>query len=151
MALAVDTPRVFAAGIDPSFNEIPVVAAGVLFEGAAVGVPVAAGTARVATAGGTPDPFGGFAERKANNAAGAAGAINVQVRRRGEVTLTVGKGSNWAQTDLYATVYASDDGTFTLTSTNNVAIGKVTRITSGIGTASAVCEVYFESADLRSL
>ena len=68
----------------------------------------------------------------------------VRVRTRGRVILSVTGVT--AVTDEGSTVYASDDDTFTLTSTSNTAIGKVTRYISG-----TTVEVYFEAASFRSL
>jgi len=76
-------------------------------------------------------------------AAGAAADV-IDVYRDGEIRLTVAKATNWAATDLGATVYGSDNNTFTLVNTSNQAIGKVTEIESGIGTTSAVVWVKFK-------
>jgi hypothetical protein len=79
-----------------------------------------------------------------DNSAGAAGALNVRVKPRGRVILPVVGVT--AVTDEGATVYASDDDTFTLTATGNSAIGKITRYISG-----TTVEVYYEAASFRSL
>src|SRR5574337_60984 len=65
------------------------------------------------------DPFAGFAQSTVDNSAVA---------------------------DEGSTVYASDDDTFTLTSTSNTAIGKITRYISG-----TTVEVYFEASSFRSI
>lgn len=135
--LAANVARPFELG---DIQEVPVIAADIIYEGAAVG-DNASGLARPLVA---QDPFLGFAESKADNSAGAASAIKVRVRTRGFVQLSVVGASSTA--DVSETVYASDDDTFTLTSTSNTAIGKVARWVSG-----TTCIVYFEALPLRSL
>jgi hypothetical protein len=137
--LAADKVRPFELTGTPDLNDLPVVAADIIYEGAAVGD--SAGLARPLVA---LDAFMGFAERQCDNSAGAASAKNVRVRSRGFVSLSV-TGAASAD-DHGATVYASDDDTFTLTSTSNSSIGKVHRWVSG-----TTCIVYFEAAALRSL
>jgi hypothetical protein len=68
----------------------------------------------------------------------------VLVKQRGEIVLSV-TGVASAD-DVGQTVYASDDDTFTLTSTSNSSIGKVARWISG-----TTCVVYFEAVPVRSL
>lgn len=135
--LAANNPRSYELG---DINEIPVVATDIIYEGAAVG-DNASGYARPLVAA---DPFLGFAMRKADNSAGSAGDINVQVKERGKIQLTVvgvtGVG------DVGETVYASDDNTFTLTSSGNTAIGKVARHVS-----STTCIVAFEAGYAQSV
>ena len=135
--LAANKPRAYELS---DYNELPMVAADIIYEGAAVG-DNGSGIARPLVAA---DPFLGFAMRKADNSAGAESAINVMVKQRGEIQLAV-TGVASAD-DLGATVYASDDDTFTLTSTSNTAIGKVARWVS-----STTCVVYFEAVQYRSL
>jgi len=132
--LATDTPRKFEVNEDPVFNDLPVIASDIIYEGAAVG-DNASGYARPLVAA---DPFWGFADVQADNSSGAAGDINVRVRQKGSVELTVvgvtGVG------DVGTAVYASDDNTFTLTATANTLIGKVARWVSG-----TTCVVRYES------
>ena len=135
--LAQDKPRAFGVG---DFNELPVIASDIIFEGAAVG-DNGSGLARPLVAA---DPFLGFAKEQCDNSAGAASARNVKVFERGKIELDV-TGVASAD-DVGQTVYASDDNTFTLTSTGNSAIGKVARWVSGTR-----CVVYFEGVQLRSL
>lgn len=69
--------------------------------------------------------FLGHADAESDNSSGASGAKNVRVRRgayRCQVTLT-----GVALTDQGKDVYASDDGTLTLTSSGNSRVGKVVR------------------------
>lgn len=116
--LSADNPRAYQLG---DLEDYPVVAADIIFEGAAVGEN-ASGYSRPLVAG---DPFQGFADRKADNSAGAAGAINVTVKTRGRIRLPIA-GLAITANDRPA-VYASDDDTFTLTATSNSLIGYVSR------------------------
>jgi hypothetical protein len=135
--LAAAKPRTYQLG---EMEDLPMIAADIIYEGAAVG-DNASGLARPLVAA---DPFLGFAERTADNSAGAASAINVRVRTRGCIQLAVTGVASAA--DVSETVYASDDDTFTLTSTSNTAIGKVQRWVSG-----TTCIVAFEALYQRSL
>lgn len=135
--LSINKPRDFVLG---ELQDLPVVASDIIYEGAAVGEN-GSGYFRPLVAA---DAFAGFAERQADNSAGAAGAINVRVKTRGRVILSVAGVT--AVTDEGSTVYASDDDTFTLTSTSNSAIGKIVRHISG-----TTVEVYFEASSFRSL
>jgi hypothetical protein len=135
--LATAKPRDYLLG---DLQDLPMIAADIIYEGAAVGEN-GSGYFRPLVAA---DPFAGFAERTVDNSAGAAGAVNVRVKPRGRVILPVVGVT--AVTDEGATVYASDDDTFTLTATGNSAIGKITRYISG-----TTVEVYYEAASFRSL
>lgn len=115
--LAADKPRAFVLG---DLNDMPVIAADIIYEGAAVG-DNASGYARPLVAG---DAFRGFALERCDNAAGAAGAKNVTVRVRGRIVLPV---SAAAITDVDKPVYASDDDAFTFTASTNSFIGRVVR------------------------
>lgn len=119
--LAANKPRAYELG---SRNHIPVIASDIIYEGAAVGVVDASGHARPLVAG---DRFGGFAEFKADNSAGTAAAINVQVVRAGEIALPV---TGALITDLGQPVYASDDDTFSFNPVGGSFIGFVKRFVS---------------------
>lgn len=115
-------------------EEYPVIAADIIYQGAAVGEN-GSGYARPLVAA---DPFLGFAEAKADNSGGAAGAITVNVKKRGNVILPI---SGLAITaNDHPIVYASDDDTFTLTSSGNTPIGRVSRWVS-----TGVAVVEFDS------
>jgi len=131
MALSANTLRDYQVG---EKETLPVKASTQIFEGAAVGED-AAGYSRGLVAG---DPFQGFAEAEADNSAGAAGAINVTVKTKGRIVLAV-VGTSITSNDGPA-VYASADGTFTLTSTSNTKIGYVSRWISGTN-----CVVEFDA------
>lgn len=119
--LAKDTPRDSELGL---VNEIPVIASDIIYEGAAVGVVPATGHAQPLTA---TDVFAGFAEQKADNSAGSAADINVRMKRKGAVKLSV---SGAVITDLDQPVYATDDDTFVFLPTAAVFIGFVRRFVS---------------------
>lgn len=116
--LAANKVRAYELG---DHQEYPVVATDIIYEGAAVGED-GNGYARPLVAG---DRFLGFAERKADNAAGAAGAVRVYVKRKGEVQLPIAAIAITANDRPL--VYASDDDTFTLTASGNSLIGTVAR------------------------
>jgi hypothetical protein len=122
--LAANTPRAYELG---TRNAIPVIATDIIYEGAAVGVVDGSGHARPLVAG---DRFAGFAERKADNSAGAAAAINVEVIKSGEVQLTV---SGAVITDVGQPVYATDDNAFVFSPVGASFIGFVKRfVSSGV-------------------
>jgi len=138
--LAKDKTRTYEIHGDEFDTDLPVIASDIIYEGAAVGEN-GSGYFRPLIAA---DAFAGFALTRADNASGAAGAVNVHVRATGVIILAVTGVT--AETDEGSTVYAADDNDFTLTSTSNTAIGKVIRY---IG--STTVAVRFESASLRSL
>ena len=122
--LAANKQRPYEIG---DYNDIPVIASDIIYEGAAVGMVVSTGHARPLT---SSDRFVGFAIEKADNSAGAAAAINVRVQMRGEIKLSV---SGAAITDLKQPVYASDDDTFKFSPVGGVFVGFVKRyISSGV-------------------
>lgn len=123
--LAVDKPRAFQLG---EMNDIPMIADDIIYEGAAVGVVDASGHARPLT---TADRFAGFAKAKADNAGGAAAAINVHVQETGKVQLPV---TGAVITDKGQPVYASDDDTFSFNPADGVFIGFFDRyVSAGVG------------------
>jgi hypothetical protein len=130
--LAADKVRPYELG---DFQEYPVIATDIIYDGAAVGEN-GSGYARPLVAG---DPFLGFAIRRADNAAGAAGGVNVLVRRRGQVQIAVA-GATAITANDHPPVYASDDDTFTLTASTNTLIGRVQRWVE-----SGVCVVEFDT------
>lgn len=140
MALSQDTPRTYAHHPDV-LTELPVKGSTRIYEGAAVGIT--SGYARGLAAG---DEFAGFARFPANNSASSTdGAIRVSIVPQG-ILLGVSVTGATAVTHVHDTVYMSDDGTFTLSSTGNVAVGKIIRWIS-----SGVADVFFQSLALRSL
>jgi hypothetical protein len=119
-ALTKDTNRVYELG---NINELPVAAGEVIYQGAAIGCD-ASGYAKTLEYG---DTFAGFSEENCDNAAGSDGAKNVRLRKRGSILLEI---SGITLADVNKVVYATDDNTFTLSSTNAVYIGKISRIDS---------------------
>ena len=123
--LAADTPRDMELG---ERNEFPVIAADIIYEGAAVGLVLASGHARPLT---SVDQFVGFAEDQADNSAGAAAAINVRVIKKGSVKLAI---TGAVITDVGVAVYAQDDNAFSFVPTSGVFIGFMRRfVSSGYG------------------
>jgi len=117
-ALTKDTNRVYELG---NINELPVAAGEVIYQGAAIGCD-SSGYAKTLEDG---DTFAGFAEENYDNAAGSNGAKNVRIRKKGSILLEI---SGITLADVNKSVYATDDNTFTLSSTNAVYIGQISRI-----------------------
>lgn len=132
-ALAKDTNRVYELG---NINEIPVKSASIIYQGAAVGAHNS-GYARSLQAA---DLFLGFAEDHIDNSAGSDGAKNIQVQKRGAVLLEI---SGITLADINKSVYASDDNSFTLSDTDSVYIGQISRIDS-----SGVALVEFDTSTI---
>lgn len=115
MALSADTPRAYQLG---DIIDLPVKASTCIYEGAAVGLVSGYARGLVDT-----DRFVGFATEKADNSATATdGYIKVKVRIRGRIKCTI---TSVAVTDVGSKVYASADGTFTLTASPGELIGHV--------------------------
>lgn len=124
--LAKNAPRTYEVG---ELNMHPMVATDIIYGGAAAGIkstgycgPLAAG-----------DRFAGFVpapSEQVDNSAGAAGALDVTVRRKGYIVLAV---SGAVITDVRHSdgspvpVYATDDDTFTFSPVGNVFVGFVSR------------------------
>jgi hypothetical protein len=128
--LAANTVRKYLIGPHILF---PMVADDILYEGAAAGRN--SGVCRPLQAG---DPFVGFNRVKADNTGGAAGAIKAELDVEGCVQLSVTGVDGWD--DVGTAVYASDDDTFTTSSTGNSLIGVVAAHVSG-----TTCFVYFNA------
>lgn len=129
--LAADATRIQVVG---NINEFPVIAADIIYEMAAVGLVPASGHAQPLT---SSDIFVGFAQRKADNSAGIAAAINAKVLKRGVVKLSV---TGAVITDVRQPVYATDDNTFQFSPVGGVYIGNVIRFVS-----AGVVEVAFDA------
>lgn len=119
--LAANAPRAYEQG---HVNEFAVIAAEIIYEGAAVGIVKATGHARPLVGG---DQFGGFAEAPSDNSAGAAAAINVRTHKAGSIELSV---SGAVITDINQPVYATDDNTFVFLPTGATFIGFVRKFVS---------------------
>lgn len=122
--LAVNSPRTWSLG---EISEHPMIAADIIYDGAAVGLVKASGHARPLVGG---DRFVGFAIEQVDNSAGAAAAKTVKVRKRGLVQLSV---SGAVITDVGQPIYASDDDTFAFSPVGGSFIGFVRRfVSSGV-------------------
>lgn len=126
--LSADKPREYHLG---DFEDYPVVASDIIYEGAAVGEN-GSGYARPLQAG---DVFLGFNQETADNSTGSAGDIRARTRTKGRIVLPI-SGLAITANDRPA-VYASDDDTFTLTASTNSLIGYVS---SWVSTGFAVVE-----------
>ena len=123
--LSANSPRALEAG--GNRNHFAVIASDIIYEGAAVGLVAASGHARPLAA---TDKFAGFAARKADNSAGSAAAINVDVYTQGRIQLSV---SGAVITDVGQPVYATDDDTFVFSPVGGVFVGIVHRfVSSGV-------------------
>jgi hypothetical protein len=131
--LATDANRVYELG---DINQVPVKASAIIYQGAAVGGH-SSGYARPIANG---DKFLGFADEKIDNSGGGDGVKIVRVRKRGAILLDI---SGVALGDIGKSVYATDDNTFTLSDTDAVYIGQISRIDS-----SGVALVEFDVAAL---
>ena len=142
MALTKGIQRTYGIGVGEFLLKTPVRAGSTIYEGSAVSSS-STGFVRPATAA-AGESFRGFAEENKDNASGSDGDLEVLVRKEGTVTLPI---TLTGESDVGADVYASDDGTFTLSAgTNNVKIGKLIRfisVTHG--------SVSFEAAERRSV
>jgi len=102
-------------------NSAPIIAADIIYEGSAVGEN-GTGYARPLVAG---DRFLGFAEISRDNAAGSAGdKPDVRMYSKGLANIAL---SGAVITDVGASVYASDDTTFSFIGTSNTYVGTVYR------------------------
>ena len=137
MALSADTIRQYRK-LAPIID-IPAVVTDILYRGAAL--EDTSGTADVVSGTGN---FLGFCAAKADNSAGAASAIDVGVYPEGEVYLSVTGVED--TDDVGETVYATDDNTFTLTSSGGTAIGKIVQWVT-----STYCWVKFQGVAHRSI
>lgn len=117
-ALTNDTNRVFEVNNDS--NAVALAAGTKVFQGSLIG-KTATGYGRALEAG---DTAMGFAKDNVDNTDGTDGEKIVEVKSMGKVSLFI---SGLTIADVGKDVYASDDNTFTLTSTNNSKVGKIIR------------------------
>ena len=97
----------------------------VIYRGAIVMHNAAGFLAPAATGAGSF--FAGIAEEEKDNSGGSAGDIVCRYKKTGVYLLT---SSGLAQADIGTKVYASDDQTLTVTSTNNVLVGQIVEFVS---------------------
>jgi len=120
--LAVNKARPEERG---NHNHFPVVAADIIYQGAAVGLVKASGHARPLT---SVDKFVGFnIKEKTDNSQGAAADINVEVERKGVIQLAV---TGAVITDVGLPVYATDDNAFSFSPVGGVFVGIAKRFVS---------------------
>lgn len=126
--LSANAVRIYEGGRDViEENQLPVIASDIIYAGAAVGVVDASGHGRPLVGG---DSFAGFANAKADNSSGSAAVINVDLRTKGKVQLSV---SGAVITDRGQPVYATDDDTFVFNPVGGSFIGRVHRfVSSGV-------------------
>jgi hypothetical protein len=128
--LAINRSRDYEGAVRIEENAYPVIASDIIYEGAAVGIVAASGHARPLVAG---DRFAGFASARADNSAGAAAAINVDVKTSGRVKLPV-TGAVISDNESRQAVYASDDDTFSFSPVGGSFVGFFERyISAGVG------------------
>lgn len=137
MALSADAPRTYAAGYEPHFTSLPCTSNVTIYEGSAVGQSTTAGTFRALVAA---DTFAGFAHEQVINP--SSGTKRVKVRQVGVARLAVTGAT--AVTGNTEKVYASADGTFTMSATGNSYIGKIVQWVS-----SGVADVYFKGEGVK--
>lgn len=108
---------------DGDIQEYPVVADDIIYGGSLVAVNAAGYALPGSDTAGLI--FQGVAEARADNAGGAAGDINVEVRRRGVFKLTAG--SAVAQANVGDPVYLVDDQTVDIAAdtTNDIFCGVI--------------------------
>lgn len=142
-ALAKDTARTYESGVEPVLNDIQVLAGATIYEGATIEDESGNGYAKPFDGTGTSG-FLGFAYRGIDNSSGSSGDVNVRLVSQGVIKMPVVGASG--VTDVSQVVYAdTDDNTLTLTSTDNMPIGKVHRWISG-----TECMVFFQSDALAN-
>lgn len=123
MALSADKARIYTNDPDQVERALPVQASTTIYAGGALTIDTGGEVGPLST---SEASFVGFARKGANNSGGSAGDINAAVITKGCIELTItGLDDN---NDIGDIVYASDDNTFTLTSTGNMAIGRVAQI-----------------------
>ncbi len=134
VTLAANLPRAFELG---ERNALPVIASDIIYEGAATGLVAATGHTRPLVGG---DRFVGFAVAKADNSAGAAAALNVELVESGEIELSV---SGAVITDVNQPVYATDDNAFTFNPVGASFVGFVKRyVSAGVAVVAFDADCY---------
>lgn len=121
--LAADSPRTYSVG---DFEDYPVVASDIIYQGAAVGLVDGSGHARPLVAG---DRFAGIAMSRCDNSTGTAAAKTVHVSKRGTIKLPV---AGAVITDIGQPVYAQDDDAFSFNPVGGSFVGLVSAfVTAG--------------------
>ncbi len=145
MALAKDTPRKYDPAVEPMFTDLPVKASSTCYEGAAVTDD--GGNGVVDGALSASENFVGFVERGVINSVATDGVVRCKVRMQGIIKDLAVTGVT-AATDYGIAIYATDNGTFTTTSsTTFIQIGKLNSYNSVTG----FCDVFFQGLGVRSI
>ena len=116
--LTKDVTRVYELG---DINELPVAAGELIYQGAVIGYN-SSGYVRNLN---VTDNFAGFAEDHIDNSTGLDGAKRIRIRKRGSILLEI---TGITLTDLGRAVYATNNNSFTLSPTNAVYIGQISKI-----------------------
>lgn len=116
--LTKDVVRTYELG---DINELPVLGGEKIYQGSAVGASPENGYARSLQ---PDDKFIGFAEDNIDTINSSDGQKNVRVRKRGSIILEIAGAS---LSDVGKSVYATNDNSFTLSPTNAVYIGQISR------------------------
>lgn len=124
--MAVSANQLIVAKEPGGRESAPVIASTNFYSGTLAFVVPATGHLTDVIATGANHFFGVVAEQ-ANNSSGAAAAIEAECFQKGKFQLV---GSGFTQAALGKKVYASDNYTITLTSTNNTLIGICSRFVS---------------------
>ncbi len=120
--LTNDIARTYELG---DISEYPILGGEVIFEGGAVGIETN-GYARSLQAG---DKFAGFADEHVDNTHGSDGEKTIRTKYKGTIVLPIPSGVTLP--DVGSNLFASDDNTFTTTSSSTPYIGKIRRISNG--------------------
>ncbi len=143
-ALAANVGRVYKDGPVGSRGFWPVLNGVHIYQGS---LCVLTNLGFVKPVGANPDEFPviGFAMEECDNTLGAAGAIQCEIRQAGQVQLVITGTELSVQGTL---IYASTDNDFTLTSTDNILVGKLVYQAAA---SSTTWFVAFEAFHLRSV
>lgn len=124
MALTANKGRKIIASGPDAYASYGVKAASRIFQGSLVGEDSSTGNARALVAGDTFLGINEFDEQ--DNSGGLVNAKRAKVCTQGVWQLDMAiTGASNGDADIGSDVYASDDGTLTLTSTSNTKIGKI--------------------------
>lgn len=145
MALSADKSRTLSFS-DDDVRSFGVLTASTIYKGSMVGMRTTSttGYVRALTAGASnPDTFVGFCVYNQVVNSGSSGAKRVEVAVKGTLKGVAVAGASTVA-HLNNVVYASDDDTLTLTSTDNVRVGRTCQLND-----DGTFDVAFEGAQER--
>jgi hypothetical protein len=116
--MALSANRELDRYVDQELRALPIKASTSIHKGALLGIDSATGCVRGLVAG---DAFAGVAYEEMDNDTVTDGAVKVRAYMVGDFEVPLGSAG---LDDNGKVVYASDDATFTLTSTDNSAVGR---------------------------